>query len=140
MGEGESGCPTVLVVDDYDELRLLLGEWLRARGYRVAEASGGCEAVAAAARERPDLILMDVAMPDVDGLTAALRIRRTEGLSNIPIVATSAYGDSPKADQLLIDPTAVGFNAYLPKPFGPGQLDELLERFAPRRAAIAADS
>jgi CheY-like chemotaxis protein len=138
VNDGDSGRATILVVDDYAELRSLLRLWLEARGYRVAEAADGREAVEVAERERPALILMDVAMPDVDGFTAALRIRRMEGLGGVPIVATSAYGDSAKAVQLKIDPTAVGFNAYLQKPFGPQQLDELLELFAPRRVVLAA--
>ena len=138
VNDVDSGRATILVVDDYAELRSLLRLWLEARGYRVAEAADGREAVEVAERERPALILMDVAMPGVDGFSAALRIRRMGGLGGVPIVATSAYGDSAKAVQLKIDPTAVGFNAYLPKPFGPQQLDELLELFAPRRVVLAA--
>ena len=126
------------MADDYAEIRALLRQRLEARGYRVAEAADGRQAVEVAERVRPALILMDIAMPEVDGCSATLRIRSTEGLQDIPIVATSAYDDSAKADQLRIDPTAVGFNGYVAKPFGPRQLVELLERFAPRRAALAA--
>ena len=137
MTDSDYGCATILVADDYAEIRSLLRQWLEARGYRVAEAADGRQAVAAAERERPALILMDIEMPDVDGCSAALRIRRTEGLHDVPIVATSAYEDSAKTAQLLIDPTAVGFNDYVAKPFGPEQLNGLLERFVPKRAVPA---
>lgn len=138
MSDSDCGRLTILVADDYSEIRSLLRQWLEARGYRVVEAADGRQAVAAAARERPALILMDISMPEVDGCSAALRIRRTEGLSGVPIVATSAYDDSAKAAQLRIDPTAVGFNDYVAKPFGPEQLDDLLERFAPKRVVLAS--
>ena len=139
---GESGAAnstnlTVMVVDDYAEMRSLLRGWLEARGYQVVEAEDGRQAVEVAERERPALILMDLFMPEVDGYSAALRIRQRDELRHVPIVATSAYEDSGKAIQLQIDPTAVGFNEYVGKPFGPEQLDELLERFAPKRVVLA---
>ena len=138
MSENITAKMTVLVVDDYAEIRSLLRLWLEERGYRVAEAADGREAVEVAARERPALILMDVFLPDLDGFDATLRIRQQEGLRDVPVVATSAYEQSGKAAQLQIDPAAVGFNGYLAKPFGPGQLDEVLERFAPKRVILAS--
>ena len=138
MSDSDPERATILVVDDYAEIRALLRLWLEARGYRVAEAADGRQAVAAAARERPALILMDISMPDVDGCSAALRIRRMEELRGVPIVATSAYEDSAKVAQLRIDPTALGFNDYVAKPFGPEQLDALLSRFVPPRVVRTA--
>jgi CheY-like chemotaxis protein len=89
--------------------------------------------VSVAARERPGLILMDLSMPEVDGYSAARRIRRREELRDTPIVAISAYGELGIDAQLRIDPLAVGFNDYVTKPFGPARLEELLERFVPKR-------
>ena len=124
--------PTVLIVDDYDDVRPLIRRWLEDFGCRVVEAAGGKEAIEVAEREHPDLILMDLFMPEVDGFAAALRIRKDVKLKDVPIVAISAYGELGIDIQLKIDPQAVGFNEYVPKPFGPEQLKELLERFVPR--------
>ena len=60
--------PTVMVVDDYDDVRSILTRWLEEHACQVIEATGGREAVAMAQRERPDLILMDLALPEIDGL------------------------------------------------------------------------
>jgi len=120
---------TVLIVDDYADVRPLLRRWLEDFGYRVVEAADGWEAVSVAKRERPDLILMDLFMPEVDGFAAALRLRKDPELKDVPIVAISAYGELGLDVQLKIDPLAAGFNDYLEKPFGPEKLKELLERF-----------
>ncbi len=129
---------TVLVVDDDPDIRSLMRRWLEARGYGVAEAADGRQAVGAALRERPGLILMDLVMPEVDGFASALRIREKEGLRDVPIVGISAYGESGVDVQLQIDPAAVGFNAYVAKPFGPEQLAEILDRFVPKRIVLAS--
>ena len=128
----QSDRPTVLIVDDYDDVRPLIRRWLEDFGCRVVEASGGKEAVEVAKREHPNLILMDLFMPEVDGYAAAFRIRRDEELKDVPIVAISAYGELGIDAQAQIDPQAVGFNEYVPKPFGPERLKELLDRFLPR--------
>ena len=124
--------PTIMVVDDYDEVRSILRVWLERHGCRVVEATGGREAVQIAERERPELILMDLSMPEIDGFAATFRIRRQADLCNVPIIAISAYGELGIDVQLHIDPLAVGFNAYLAKPFGPEKLFELLNRYLPR--------
>src|SRR5258708_9598925 len=84
--------PTVMVVDDYDDVRAILKRWLQEGGYHVIEATGGREAVEMAERERPELILMDLALPEIDGFAAAIRIPSHPGLSNFPIIAISALG------------------------------------------------
>ena len=85
-----------------------------------------------AERELPDLILMDLSMPEIDGFAATHRIRKVEGLRDVPIIAISADGEWGIDVQLQIDPLAVGFNAYVPKPFGPEQLFDLPGRFLPK--------
>ena len=119
---------TIMVVDDFADIRSILRLWLEKRGYHVIEAADGREAVETAKRERPQLILMDLYLPEIDGYVATARIRKDEELRDVPIVAFSAYGDT----QLQIDPLAVGFNEYVSKPFGPEVFGEILDRFLPK--------
>jgi len=121
--------PTILVADDYDDVRLILKNWLEQHNYRVVEATSGKEAVEVAERELPDLILLDLAMPEIDGFGAAFLIRTQEKLRDVPIIGISAYGELGIDAQLKIDPKAVGFNDYLAKPFTPEKLLSLVERY-----------
>ena len=82
---------TILVVDDYSDNRLLLSAWLRAKGYKVVEAQNGREGVLQANRAQPDLILMDLAMPELDGIEATRQIRQRRSFSRTPIFAISAF-------------------------------------------------
>ena len=113
---------TILVVDDFDDTRLLLRTWLQKRGFRVVEAENGNRAVAAAERIRPDLIIMDVEMPELDGLAATRKIRELKNLASVPIVAVSAYG----ADQYRDHALAAGCNEYVSTPFEPDELERLI--------------
>jgi len=82
---------TVLVVEDEADIRLLLRTVLEAEGYRVAEASTGKDAADAAREASPDLILMDISLPLLDGLSATRGLKAEESLREVPIVAVSAY-------------------------------------------------
>ena len=82
---------TVMVVEDYDDTRLLLRRALEMRGYRVLEATNGEEAVNIAERERPDLILMDLDLPILDGIAATQQLRHKPALNTVPIIAVTAY-------------------------------------------------
>jgi CheY-like chemotaxis protein len=113
---------TILIVDDFDDTRLLLRTWLQRKGYRVVEAENGNRAVAAAEQTRPDLIIMDVEMPELDGLAATRRIRKLENFAGVPIVAVSAYG----ADQYREHALAAGCNEYVSTPFEPEELERLI--------------
>jgi len=120
-----SGAPslrTILVVDDFDDTRLLLRIWLERRGYRVVEAENGLEAVNRATSETPDLIIMDMEMPRLDGLSATRRIREVPSLSKVPIVAVSAYG----ADQFREVALATGCDEYVSTPFEPIALEKII--------------
>ena len=110
---------TVLVVDDFDDTRLLLRTWFERRGFRVIEAENGVEAINRAETESPDLIIMDVQMPQLDGLSATRRIRE---LGSVPIVAVSAYG----ADQFRDLALAAGCNEYVSTPFEPSTLEGIV--------------
>lgn len=113
---------TILVVDDFDDTRLLLRTWLRKKGYRVVEAENGNEAVAKAREIEPDLIIMDLEMPELDGLSATRKIRALKDSSVLPIIAVSAYG----ADQFREQALAAGCNEYVSTPFEPDELEKLI--------------
>ena len=118
---------TILVVDDFDDTRLLLRTWLERKGFRVIEAQDGEQAITAAESAHPDLIIMDVEMPGLDGLAATRQIRKLESLNGVPIVAVSAYG----ADQFRLAALAAGCNEYVSTPFEPNELEILIRSFLP---------
>jgi len=116
------GKRTILVVDDFDDTRLLLRTWLEKKGFRVVEASNGNQAVAEAESECPDLIIMDVEMPELDGLAATRKIRSLKQLEGVPVVAVSAYG----AHQFRGAALAAGCNEYVSTPFEPEELEKII--------------
>ncbi|HKZ78648.1 MAG TPA: response regulator [Pyrinomonadaceae bacterium] len=120
--ENAPGQFTILVVDDFDDTRLLLRTWLERKGFRVIEAEDGSQAVAQAEVECPDLIIMDVEMPELDGLAATREIRSVRKLENVPVLAVSAYG----ADQFREAALAAGCNDYVSTPFEPEELEKLI--------------
>jgi len=113
---------TILVVDDFDDARLLLRTWLERRGFRVVEAENGLQAINQAQTELPDLIIMDVQMPQLDGLSATRQIRNLKSMNSVPIVAVSAYGADLFRDQAL----AAGCNEYVSTPFEPSTLEGII--------------
>lgn len=114
---------TVLVVDDFDDTRLLLRTWLERRGFRVVEAENGLQAIDQAATEAPDLIIMDLQMPELDGLSATRRIRDLESLKSVPIVAVSAYSAAGKFREQAL---AAGCDEYVATPFEPARLEKII--------------
>lgn len=124
----EAPAQTILVVDDFDDTRLMMRLWLERRGYKVVEASDGFEALEAVRRESPDLVIMDIEMPALDGLAATRKIRGEEGMQDVPIVAVSAYGTEHWRDRAL----AAGCNEYVSTPFDPKELEELIKSLLDR--------
>lgn len=124
MSELRNDALTILVVDDSEDVRTTLALWLRRRGYRVVEAVDGKEAVAAAERELPALILMDIGIGPQSGIASVAQIRTHPKLRDIPIVAVTAY-DSPG---LRLEADKVGFTEYVTKPFDPDHLGTLIEQ------------
>jgi two-component system cell cycle response regulator DivK len=116
---------TILVVDDFDDTRHLLRTWLERKGFRVVEAENGMEAVSEAVSESPDLIIMDLEMPELDGLGATRKIRECEQLANVPIVAVSAYGTERFRGLAL----QAGCNEYVSTPFEPSDLERLIRSY-----------
>jgi len=117
-----------LVVEDFEDSRFMMRRLLEMAGYRVVEASDGEEAVELALQERPELILMDLSLPKLDGLAATRRIRRQKGFGRVPIVAVSAH-DSPESRSEAL---AAGCNEYVTKPIDFDELKSLVHRFLPR--------
>ena len=103
---------TILVVDDYIDNRVLLAAWLRAKGYKVIEAQDGKEGVLQANRSHPDLILMDLAMPELDGIEATRQLRQRQAFSRTPIFAISAFATHDVKDDAL----AAGCTEVFDKP------------------------
>jgi len=114
---------TILVVEDFDDTRLMMKMWLVKKGYRVIEAETGEEAITIAKREHPDLIIMDVMMPGMNGLDATHQIRQYQSLRRTPIVAVSAYG----ADEYRRIAIEAGCDEYVSTPFEPRELAELIQ-------------
>ncbi len=118
---------TVLVVEDYDDARELISMWLVSSGYRVIQARDGTGAVEVARRECPDLVIMDMSLPKLDGLTATQTIREIEELCHVPIIACSANDVREWADKAL----AAGCNEFVSKPIDFTALEEAMKRLLP---------
>jgi two-component system cell cycle response regulator DivK len=112
MGGVDGGGRLVLVVEDNDKNRKLARDLLGFRGFRVAEATTATDALIAARAEPPDLVLMDVALPDMDGVEA-LRLLRSDPLTkDVPVVAVTAFAMKGDRERLL----DAGFDGYVAKP------------------------
>jgi CheY-like chemotaxis protein len=116
--KSEEGKLRILVVDDDDDIRFMLAKILNKEGYCVTEAANAAAAEIAALGEIPDLVLMDIGMPEVDGLTAVWRMRERPELAEVPVVILSAYDSF----DLRAEATAEGCKAYLTKPLDPDML------------------
>ncbi len=114
-----------MVVEDFEDNRFMMRRLLEMSGYRVVEAENGEQAVELARSERPDLILMDLSLPLLDGLAATRRIRGFAELSHVPVVAVSAHDTADFHAEAL----AAGCNEYLTKPIDFDELERLLKSF-----------
>lgn len=122
---GEVMKSKVLVVEDYEDTREFMKYLLQDYGFEVAEAANGYEAIEAVKRQVPDLILMDISMPGMDGLTAARKIRATQrGSKKTPIIAITAYGEAAELKAL-----EAGCDASLSKPIDFEDLEPVLARY-----------
>ncbi len=131
MDSGESVQKTVLVVDDYDEVRLVTRRALEAFGYRVLEAASGAEAVRVAQADAPDLILMDISIPRMDGWEATRVLRNDPLTRDIPIIALTAHALADDRERAA----EVGFTSYLAKPIEPRAVVAEIRRWIGDRTA-----
>ena len=127
---------TVLVVEDEAGLLRFLRATLPAAGYRVIEAGTGQQALVEAATRSPDVILLDLGLPDMDGVEVARRIRSDPALRATPIVAMTAESVDDARERF----GEVVVNAYLAKPVEPAALAEVVSRFLPTRRASSPAS
>ena len=108
----------ILVVEDQEDNRQIVRDMLAQTDYEISEAENGEEALAEIAKQRPDLILMDIQLPIMDGYTATRRIKADPALRSIPIIAVTSYalsGEDKKARE-------AGCDDYIPKPYSPREL------------------
>ena len=117
----------VLVVDDHEDNRRILRDLLASAGYEVIEATTGDDGVAMAKARTPDLILMDIQLPGIDGYEATRRIKADDALGRIPVIVVTSYalsGDDAKA-------LAAGADAYVAKPFSPRAMLAKIREYLP---------
>jgi two-component system cell cycle response regulator DivK len=126
--DNKEALATILLVEDTEDNRQMMKRLLEMSGYRVVEAINGLEAVEVANRIRPQIILMDLSLPYIDGLAATRRIRGLPGLNNVPIVAVSAHDTADFHSEAL----DAGCNAYITKPIDYPELEDLVNRLLAR--------
>ncbi len=117
----------ILVVEDQMDNRQILRDLLGNAGYELLEAENGAEALTTVAQQRPDLILMDIQLPGMDGYEATRRLKADPATKSIPIIVVTSYalsGDESKARE-------AGCDAYVTKPYSPRQLLGKVREFLP---------
>ena len=119
---------TVLVVEDNARNMKLFRDVLQASGYRIIEATTGERAVALAAKHGPDLVLMDIQLPDIDGLEALDRLKADERTAAVPVLALTAQAMEGDRERFL----AAGFDGYLSKPVNVADFVATVRRFCDR--------
>lgn len=120
-----SELPVVLIVDDNDRNRKLAGDVLRLARFRTLEAATAAEGIALASEHQPDVILMDLRLPDLDGGEAARMLRAEPRTSRIPVVAVTALPLDARDDWLF----DAGFAGYILKPIDTDEFPDLVRRF-----------
>jgi len=119
----------VLVAEDSPVNRELLRELLEARGYNVMEASDGQEALRMIAENHPEILLLDIGMPVLDGFAVMRKIRQDPGLATMMVLAITAYAMQGDRENIL----NAGFDGYLPKPVNARDLADEIERLLRKR-------
>ena len=111
----------ILLAEDHTDIREMMATYLKLSGYEVIEASDGCEALMQALKHKPDAILMDIAMPVLNGIDSTRAMRKNKELNKVPILCLTAFGEvyNERAKK-------AGCNAILQKPIDFAELDALL--------------
>jgi len=112
----------ILLAEDYADIRQMTRMMLETFGFEVIEAADGYEAIEMAKLTHPDVVLMDIAMPILNGITAASMIHQLDGCGNIPIIAVTAYGK-----QYVEEASEYGFDAVIEKPIDMDELKLVVE-------------
>jgi two-component system, cell cycle response regulator DivK len=124
----------ILVIEDQPDNRQILRDLLTNAEFEVIEAGDGEAGLAAAAAHKPDLILMDIQLPILDGYEATRRIKAHAALRAIPVIAVTSYGLAGDAEKAR----AAGCDDYISKPYSPRQLLAKVREYLPARAARSA--
>ncbi len=117
----------ILVVEDQEDNLRILRDLLTNAGFEVIEAVNGKEALSVAEAERPDLILMDIQLPELDGLEATRRIKANSAIRHIPVIAVTSYAMSEDNERAM----AAGCDAYFAKPVSPRTLLAKIREYLP---------
>lgn len=120
----KTGASTIMVVEDNEDVRIMLKVALEFKGYRVMEAANGWDAVGLVSRNRPDLVLMDLRLPILDGIEAACLLKEHEEFSDLPIIAITGHD----SEESRADAADVGFDEYIMKPIDLGRLESAVAR------------
>lgn len=118
----------ILYIEDNPDNRLLVRRVLQAEGYTVLEANDGQSGMTVAAEAQPDLILMDINLPEIDGYEVTARLKQLPGISHVPIIAVTANVMKGDREKTL----AAGCDGYIQKPIDIDLLPEQIERFLKR--------
>ena len=127
--------PLVLVVDDHEDTRELIRFVLEKQGYRIVEAEDGEIALKRGEQERPDLVLLDLALPKIDGLGVMGQLRERADMKDLPVLFISAHAEQSFREQAL----AAGGDEYLIKPLDLDQLLRVLDRYISKRKTRRLD-
>lgn len=117
--------PLILIIDDNDDNLLLLYYVLEDLGYRTVKGASGKEAIELAAKHTPDLVLLDIRLPDMNGITVIGHLRRQPKMRHVPIIAVTALARTVEKSKII----AAGFNAYIAKPYMIEELCALISRY-----------
>jgi two-component system cell cycle response regulator DivK len=117
----------ILVVEDQPDSRQIIRDMLAGTDYEITEAANGEEALAAIAKQRPDLILMDIQLPIMDGYEATRRIKADPALRSIPIVAVTSHALNGEEQTAR----AAGCDDYVQEPYSPRQLLAKIRQYMP---------
>ena len=115
----------ILIVEDNEDSRELVAKVLRNKGYMIAEAVDGEEAIEKVVSERPDLVLLDISIPKLDGYEVAKRLKSREDVKDIPIVAVTAHAMKGDRERII----AAGFEGYISKPVNVRELPEQVKSY-----------
>jgi two-component system cell cycle response regulator DivK len=121
----------VLVVEDNERNRKLVRTILKFRGFDVIECEDGAPSLELARKHKPALVLMDIQLPTMDGITALQRLRADPETNEIPVIAVTASVTPGEREKVV----SAGFNAYVGKPIDIDEFAAIVDKFAPREAA-----
>ena len=115
----------VMVVEDNEKNRKLMRVILKSKGYNVIEATTGEEAISTLKKQKPDIILMDIQLPGIDGITLAKQIKADTNTNDIPIIAVTAFAMKGDEQKIL----SSGCNGYISKPIDTHELINIMEQY-----------